>query len=143
MPLIPLQLSLKCNHQTLDPALGDLGPIMTLMAMAASVVPDLHGASWLPAPPSPPRWMPGPCLFHPPTMLAPGLASSSHPSCYCICSQRKPPPPWPDLLHSPCGLAAKSLQTESMPLLRFQDGISHQDRRFAVDDAENQSRQGD
>lgn len=40
-------------------------------------------------------------------------------------------------------LSGKSLQPKSMQGFRFRDGISHQDHRFAVDDAENQSRQGD
>ena len=53
-PSIQLQLSLKCNHQTLDPAPGALGPRMTVKAVTASVDLDMHCASWVPAPRSHP-----------------------------------------------------------------------------------------
>ena len=49
-PPIPLQLSLKCNHQMLDPALGAWGPRMTLEVVAASVDLVMCCASWVPAP---------------------------------------------------------------------------------------------
>ena len=95
-PSIQLQLSLKCNHQTLDPAPGALGPRMTVKAVTASVDLDMHCASWVPAP----RSHPAGCLPLPALsahQAGTGLASSSHQSHLCICSPRRPPPPWPDL----------------------------------------------
>lgn len=54
-------------------------------------------------------WLAHACSVRPPYWLL-ALASSSHQSCYCIRFPRKPPPPRPDLLHSPCGLVAKAFK---------------------------------
>ena len=107
LPWIPLQLSLKRNHQTLDPALSVLGPRTTLTATEACVVLALHSVSRLSAPLPHPSWIPGPCLPCPPTMPAAGLASSSHQPYCCTCSLRRPPLLWPDLPHFPRGLGTK------------------------------------
>lgn len=107
LPRIPLQLSLKRNHQTLDPALSVLGPRTTLTATEACVVLALHSVSRLSAPLPHPSWIPGPCLPCPPTMPAAGLASSSHQPYCCTCSLRRPPLLWPDLPHFPRGLGTK------------------------------------
>lgn len=104
----PLQLSSTCNHQTLDPAPGLLDSGMILMAAAAPVVPDLHGASHCPRP----RYIPPGCL---------GLACPALPPCWLLAGLPAPtaPPtasaPQKGYLHSglpscysPCRLVAKA-----------------------------------